>query len=94
MKLKTAIKRIEKLGLKLNSDKNGQYWVKLEGSTLAFYAVENWEDPQGEQLIDLINITHTDLLAKDTCYANGNCYTTYFDNLTQCIKSFCPLLLG
>lgn len=89
MKLETAIKRIEKTGLKLSSSENGQYWVYCEGSTLAFYAVEDWEKP-GQMVIDLINITWTDLLAKDKCMMNGNCYTTYYSNLKQAMTSFIP----
>lgn len=90
MKLKTAIKRIEKTGLKLTEEKNGQYWVYYGGETLAFYAVEDWENPEGDMVIDLINLTFTDQLKKDKNPMNGNCYTTYYENLKRAMESFIP----
>ena len=92
MTLTNALKKLAKAGLTIESTKtwDGEsHIVKYGGQTLAFYSLPDWQD-ETKIVIDLINITDSERLAADTNMMNGNCYTTYYDNFTQAIKSFVP----
>ena len=83
MKLSSAIKKIEKAGLKVESKEN-LYWVKNGDYTFEFFAVKDWKD---ETNIIVRNFCLVLSAAKARDPYNSNCYNIFYSSFTKGLNS-------
>jgi len=86
MKLSSAIKKIEKAGLKLESKDNYLFWVKNGNYTFEFFAVKDWQD-ETKMIVQNFCIVLSAAKANDKNPFNSNCYNIFYDNFTKALRS-------
>lgn len=85
MQFNNAIKKMKKVG-EVTVD-GLQAWVKRGGETLAIRGQKDWQD-ETKTVVVSIHVTNTTAVENDSNPMNGNCYTTYYDNMAQALKYF------
>lgn len=88
MELSKAIKKIEKrLGIKLEDNDDGRYYVKVGDYVGSFYSQKMWNGKEGEREVCSWHIRHhNDHTDSMTDYFAGS----YRDNCTQWLDSLQP----
>ena len=87
MKTTTAIKKIQKAGATVNADTdNGYLWARFGDYVLEIYSQIDWRT---NTFMETCSISATNMKMKeaDSNPMNGSCYTSYYSNVTQALKS-------
>lgn len=86
MKTSNAIKKLTKMGVELTiSEDQKRIEARFGDDLLTIHSQIDWQT-KTHLVLSSISSTNTRLLSADTNMMNGNCYTTYYDNLTQALK--------